>query len=187
MVFNDISEPIVNESVRPDWGLEPTLRLPMQKVVCACSALVTIGLARPAYADATLFIGATRTPTSRPVRGFAASLSLLIIGFEFEYSDTAEDTVAGAPALDSGMFNVLAQTPIPVAAMQFYATIGAGLYRERLGERQATSGGINTGGGVKISLAGPLRLRVDYRVFSLRGDPLHDTAQRLYAGLNLAF
>jgi hypothetical protein len=159
----------------------------MRKVLGAVSVLLTVGLARPAYADATLFIGANRTPTNRPARGVAAGLSLLIIGFEFEYSDTAEDITAGAPSLRSGMLNVLAQTPIPVAAMQFYATIGAGLYQERLGTRQETNGGVNAGGGVKISLLGPLRLRVDYRVFTLRGDPLHDHAQRLYAGLNLAF
>ena len=30
---------------------------------------------------------------------------------------------------------------------------------------------MNTGGGVKITLLGPLRVRVDYRVFTLRGEP----------------
>jgi hypothetical protein len=34
---------------------------------------------------------------------------------------------------------------------------------------------------------GPLRLRLDYRVFQLRGHPLHAQSQRLYAGLNLTF
>ena len=47
--------------------------------------------------------------------------------------------------------------------------------------------GINTGGGVKVSLLGPLRARVDYRVFKLRGDPLHAIVHRVYVGLNLAF
>jgi hypothetical protein len=46
---------------------------------------------------------------------------------------------------------------------------------------------VNTGGGVKISLLGPVKARVDYRVFKLRGDPLHSTVHRLYAGVNLAF
>ena len=61
------------------------------------------------------------------------------------------------------------------------------MYREQLDAREETSFGSNVGGGVKISLVGPLRLRFDYRLFSLRGDPLHRRPQRLYAGLNLAF
>ena len=40
---------------------------------------------------------------------------------------------------------------------------------------------------MKISLAGPLRLRLDYRVFTLQGDALHSKPQRFYAGLNLKF
>jgi hypothetical protein len=46
---------------------------------------------------------------------------------------------------------------------------------------------VNFGGGIKIHLAGPMRARVDYRVFNLKGHPRHDTIQRIYAGLNLAF
>ena len=30
-------------------------------------------------------------------------------------------------------------------------------------------------------------VRVDYRVFTLRGNPQHKNIQRIYAGLNLAF
>jgi hypothetical protein len=40
---------------------------------------------------------------------------------------------------------------------------------------------------VKINLAGPLRLRVDYRVFNLHGSPRHTPVQRWYAGVNLKF
>ena len=85
------------------------------------------------------------------------------------------------------MGNVLLQTPVPIAGLQFYATAGAGGYRERLGERQETSVGLNAGGGVKIRIAGPIRVRLDYRVFSLRGRALHPTIQRVYAGVNFAF
>jgi hypothetical protein len=42
-------------------------------------------------------------------------------------------------------------------------------------------------GGAKISLAGPLRLRVDYRIFNLHGSPRHNPVQRWYAGINLKF
>ena len=84
--------------------------------------------------------------------------------------------------------DLLVQTPIPLAGLQFYATTGAGVYRERLGTtHQETNVGVNTGGGVKISLFGPLKVRVDYRVFRLQGSPIHKTPQRVYVGLNLGF
>jgi hypothetical protein len=40
---------------------------------------------------------------------------------------------------------------------------------------------------VKISLVGPLALRVDYRVFKLGSGALYSPAHRIYAGLNLKF
>jgi hypothetical protein len=141
----------------------------------------------PAFADATLFIGSTTTPANRPAKGFAVGVGLLIVGFEFEFAETSENLVDGAPQLRTGMGNALIQTPIPVAGMQFYLTAGGGAYRETLAARQETHVGVNTGGGVKVSLLGPLRARLDYRVFKLRGDPLYSTVHRVYAGLNLAF
>lgn len=143
--------------------------------------------ATPAFADLTAFVGVNATPSNRPVRGLAAGITLLVVGFEFEYADTAEDLLASAPSLGTGMVNLLVQTPFPVAGLQFYGTAGGGFYRERLGTQRETHVGINVGGGVKISLAGPLRLRVDYRVFTLRGGPLHANPHRVYAGVNLAF
>jgi hypothetical protein len=154
-------------------------------------ALPLLLLATPAFADATLFIGSTTTPSNRVARGASIGVSLLVIGFEFEYADTSEDLDEAAPSLRTGMGNVLLQTPIPIAGMQFYATTGAGGYREQLGEeavqQQETHIAFNTGGGVKVSLLGPVRVRLDYRLFKLRGEPLHSTVHRVYAGLNLAF
>jgi hypothetical protein len=86
------------------------------------------------------------------------------------------------------MGNVLLQTPFPVAGVQFYVTTGGGGYREKLSTtHQETHFGVNTGGGAKITLLGPIRARLDYRVFKFRGKPLHSTVHRIYAGLNLAF
>lgn len=143
--------------------------------------------AAPAFADATVFIGSTSSPSNRTAKGFALGMGLLIVGFEFEYSSTSEEVSEAAPSLRTGMGNVLLQTPFPIFGFQPYATVGAGAYRERLGEIQETSVGVNTGGGVKITLIGPVRARVDYRVFNLRGNPLHATVHRVYAGANLAF
>jgi hypothetical protein len=151
------------------------------------AALLLIASAAPASADVTLFLGSTATPANRPVRGVAFGIGLLVVGFEFEFADTTETLSENAPALRTGMGNLLLQTPIPVAGMQFYLASGGGLYRERLDSRQETHIGLDGGGGVKIALLGPIRARIDYRVFKLRGAPLHSTVRRVYAGLNLAF
>jgi hypothetical protein len=157
----------------------------MRNVVAA--ACLLLFASTPAFADATLFIGTTTTPTNRAAKGAAIGVGLLIVGFEFEYASTNEDLAEAAPSLRTGMGNVLLQTPFPIASMQFYVTAGGGGYRETLAAREETHFGANTGGGVKVTLLGPVRARLDYRVFKLRGEPLHSTVQRLYAGLNLAF
>jgi opacity protein-like surface antigen len=148
--------------------------------------LALLAQAAPARADATLFLGVTPTPENRAARGFAVGFGLLVLGFEFEYANTVEDLAEAAPSLATGMGNVLLQTP-GIGGVQLYGTAGAGLYREQLAAHSETSVGLNTGGGVKVRLAGPLRIRLDYRAFRLQGDPLHKTYQRVYAGVNLAF
>jgi len=142
-------------------------------------------VAAPAYADVTAFIGATTTPANRLVRGVAAGGGLLIIGFEFEYADTTDDLTAGAPSLKSGMGNVLLQTPAPIFGVEPYFTTGGGIYRERLGDRADTGFGMNIGGGAKVTLLGPLRLRVDYRLFRLGSGALYSPSHRIYVGLNI--
>ena len=151
------------------------------------AAVVLLGVASPAFADATAFLGTTSTPANRQARGFALGIGLLVVGFEFEYASTAEEPDDAAPGLRTGMGNVLLQTPFAVFGMQPYFTTGGGVYRETLGTLSETQFGINSGGGVKVSLLGPVRARIDYRVFHLRGEPQHDTVHRVYAGLNLRF
>lgn len=151
------------------------------------ATLLLVLASSPAFADATLFLGSTTTPTNRPAKGFAVGVGLLVVGFEFEFAETSENLAEGSPSLRTGMGNVLFQTPVSVAGMQFYLTTGGGAYREVLADRQETHVGINTGGGVKVSLLGPIKARLDYRVFKLRGEPLYKTVHRVYAGLNLTF
>jgi hypothetical protein len=137
-----------------------------------------------AHADFTTFLGVSTTPTTRSAKGLAFGISLIVIGFEFEYAGAVEKSIDGAPSVRTGMLNGLIQTPTKT---QLYLTAGGGFYRERLGTASETSIGTNVGGGIKFSLAGPIRLRVDYRVFSFRGDPLYPHPQRIYGGLNVAF
>ena|SRR5262252_6849171 len=142
--------------------------------------------AAPARADITGFIGANMTPSSRQVRGGALGFGVLVIGAELEFAFTPDDPPASAPSLTTGMGNLLLQTPT-IAGFQPYFTTGGGFYREELGAHSDTGFGLNTGGGVKISVAGPIRLRVDYRVFKLGSGALISPAHRIYAGLNLKF
>ena len=149
--------------------------------------LIVVSIPRPAAADLTAFVGITPTPENRALRGFAFGFGLLIVGFEFEYANAIEDTAEALPSLQTGSGNVLIQTPVEISGIQLYGTIGGGVYRERLQVLQETHFASNLGGGAKIRLAGPLRLRLDYRVLRLRGNPIHDTYQRFYVGANLAF
>ena len=156
-------------------------------VLVAALALAVL-IPAPAYADATLFLGANTSPANRSTRGVAVGAGLLILGFEFEYSDTTDDVTVGAPALKTGMGNVLLQSPVSFAGIQPYVTVGGGVYKEQLGTTVDNLGfGMNTGGGLKISLVGPIRLRVDYRVFTLQNGARTTPAHRVYAGINLKF
>ena len=138
----------------------------------------------PALADGTAFWGFSPTVSTRSTTGFSIGVSLLIVGFEFEYAHLNEDTTAGAPGLSTGMFNALVMTP---TRMQLYVTAGGGVYHESLAAVGNTNVGINVGGGVKVPLAGPIRLRVDYRVMTLNGSPVTKSVQRIYFGANIAF
>jgi hypothetical protein len=46
---------------------------------------------------------------------------------------------------------------------------------------------LNTGGGLKVKVAGPIRLRLDYRMFRLQGSPQTPVMHRIYGGATLAF
>jgi hypothetical protein len=152
--------------------------------------LLIVSHASPAFADATAFLGVHTNPDRQQVRGFAGGVSLLVVGFEGEYANAGEDETDGIPSLRTISGNVFAQTPFPILGMRFYATTGVGVYREEVDaiDHEETNVVFNTGGGVKISLLGPLRARLDYRVLKLRGEPLRESVvHRVYAGLNLAF
>lgn len=153
-------------------------------------AAAMIAQAAPAHADATAFIGANTTPENRRVQGFSVGFGALLFGFEFEYGNTPESNDAVgqvAPALKTFSTNVLLQAPFAIYGFQPYFTAGGGVYRERLADFEQTGFAPNIGGGVKISLIGPVRLRVDYRVFTLGDAALYSPSHRIYAGVNFKF
>jgi hypothetical protein len=162
------------------------------------TVLGLLGAAAPASADLTAFVGVSPSPSTRPGWGAALGAGLLVVGFEFEYCRLEEDSLEAVPSVKTGMGNLLVQTPISIHGWQLYGTIGGGVYRERLGDLTETSFAGNLGGGAKVTLSGAFRLRFDYRMFTLRGDPIpgsalaagdheHGRVHRFYAGLNLNF
>jgi hypothetical protein len=151
------------------------------------AAVLSVCVPGRALADVTAFIGANTSPANRQVKGAALGAGLLIIAFEFEYAATTEDLAAAAPGLKTGMGSVLLQTPVALMGIQPYFATGGGFYQEELGARRDRGLAVGTGGGAKISLAGPLRLRVDYRVIKLGSGALTSPTHRIYAGLNLKF
>ena len=157
----------------------------MNRTFRAALVVLLMALPAPAFADVTAFLGFLNKPDTRPARGFAAGIGLLVVALEFEYMNAPEDLVDARPSLTTGMGNVLVQTPF--SRLQFYGTVGAGVYRETLGDLRETHVGTNIGGGVKFGLIGPLRARVDYRIFNLRGEAQHPTLHRFYAGANIKF
>jgi hypothetical protein len=152
--------------------------------------LILFGPATAAFADLTAFIGAQVNDDRQAFRGLAVGAGILIVGFEFEFAHAGEDESSGLSSLTSGSGNVLLQTPVPIFGIQLYVTTGAGVYREKLEriDHQETNLAVNTGGGAKITLIGPLRVRLDYRAVKLNGEPLRPSViHRIYAGINLAF
>ncbi|TAK12335.1 MAG: hypothetical protein EPO35_11430 [Acidobacteria bacterium] len=154
-------------------------------VISAIALAAVFALAAPAQADVTAFLGRSTTPAGHAVKGGAVGIGLLVVGFEVEGAIHTEDALKKIPGLKTGMGNVMVQTP--TGGAQLYATIGGGLYRETLGTASETSFATNIGGGIKIGLVGPLRLRADYRVLNLRGTPKYATVQRFYVGASLKF
>ncbi|HKB10512.1 MAG TPA: hypothetical protein VKD69_07655 [Vicinamibacterales bacterium] len=160
----------------------------MNRIATLGGALVlSLVVPAAARADVTAFLGANTTPANRQVRGGALGFGLLVVGVEFEYAFTPDDPTANAPSLKTGTGNLMLQTPFAIFGFQPYFTTGGGFYQEELGVRSDSGFTFNTGGGAKISLVGPLRLRVDYRVFKLGSGALDSPAHRIYAGLNLKF
>lgn len=160
----------------------PSTRL-RSLVIGFLTASVLFVVPATAAADVTAFLGLGAKPATRAARGLSLGVTLLVVGFEGEYSSISEDSADNAPRVRTGMINALVQTP--TSGAQVYATAGAGVYRESFtnGPRE-TNTGVNIGGGIKLGLLGPVKLRLDYRIFKFRGDALHKTVHRVYVGLN---
>ena len=152
-------------------------------VIAVATSAALFAVPAAASADITAFLGLGTKPATRAARGLSFGVTLVVVGFEAEYADISEDIADGAPHVRTGMINALVQTPTKGA--QVYATAGAGVFRESFRNGpQETNTGLNIGGGIKLGLIGPLKLRLDYRIFKFRGEAIHKTVHRIYVGLN---
>lgn len=147
--------------------------------------LLGVGADR-AFADLTVFAGSTTT-SPRATLGAALGLSLQPVGVEFEYGGTPADPLAGRPALRTGLFNLVIGTRLSDRRIQVYGSAGGGLYRERLEGYARTDFAVSGGGGLYLRLTGPFRVRLDYRLFVLRGAGPDRRLRRAYAALSVAF
>jgi hypothetical protein len=161
-------------------------RMSRDPVYAAARTALLLVLLTPAvaWADVTAFLGIATSDGHRSARGVSLGLSLLVVGFEFEYANIAENEPKGAPSMKTTMFNGVVQSP---GRTQVYASAGGGYYTQNYRDLSESGFGTNVGGGIKIGIAGPLRLRVDYRVFSQKGEPFQKTTQRWYFGANISF
>ena len=169
----------------------PSIRRILASALLAASFLVLTPA--PARADITAFLGTARRAASTAAQtnsmhgmpGISIGVGLIAVGFEVEVATQPEDTVKQVSGLKTGLANVLVQTP--TGNTQLYATAGGGLYQESIGTVTSTNLATNIGGGLKLAISGPIRLRIDYRIIHLRGKTTGDNYQRFYVGANLKF
>jgi len=160
-------------------------RIGLRLLTAAVTIAMLLGLAAPARADLTAFWGFSPTVATRSSQGFSIDVTKAIVGGEFEWANINEKKADLAPGLKTYVFNGMLVTP--GRKVQFYLVAGWGRYRETLNTVERTGDMTNLGVGLKYRLLGPVKLRLDYRVFSLHGSPVVKTPKRFYAGITLGF
>ena len=138
--------------------------------------------------NATIFTGFVPTPAVRPTMGFAFGGGIAPTGFELELARTGSRLSKGAPALQTFMVSFFGSFPIPVKRLRVYGIGGIGLWNEQFEDGHgAGEFGKNLGIGALYEIAGPLKARLDYRVFffnsSQDATPVYAHPQRLTVGL----
>jgi hypothetical protein len=128
----------------------------------------------------------------RPAIGGAVGYCLESVCVETEYARTFENSVSRAPAVSTLGFRFLVLFRSPVQHIKLYGVYGVGMHLEK--GRYANEGVNeyrNLGGGGLLTLAGPLELRLEYRLLILRGldhdPPFQWHPQYLSTGLTVSF
>lgn len=167
----------------------------MRRLLSRAAWLVALVLMNPvsARADATVLVGLTSVEGLRPSFAWSFSYRPSAVGVEVEYLSTKPgDYTAG------GVFASVIVQPVTISNMQIFVLGGVGVWGEGVegGKRTGLLGAANVGGGVLVGLVGPLRLRLDYRLFRLGEvskeeigaiSPSRKHPQRIAAGLYFRF
>jgi hypothetical protein len=145
--------------------------------------------------DTTVFIGGV-APAGRGLRGATLGWGQDVIRGELEVWDTGGGASLSRPGHGGLSGGILIQSRPNERGLQYFGTAGFGLYFEDFGsgfssgEAEAKYLGV----GIKLRLAGPLRLRAEYRAFLLGEAPdaspeadLETFPHRLTVGLTLQF
>ena len=124
-----------------------------------------------------------------PSTGFAVALKPHPgpVSVEFEYLRSRSDPVASGSGIATFAGNILVQPLQQRSRFQFYGTLGVGLYSVMRDYQGSTDSARNIGGGAKVTLAGPWKLRMDYRAFLLAGTGGEQLAHRFYVGIAAGF
>jgi len=163
-----------------------------------CGILLTLSAAQAAAQpesglNLTTFAGMAMVPGAHAVLGVAVGVKprdQVPVSLEFEYARTRSDPAGGVPSIASFVGNILIHPSRHPPGLRIYGTIGAGLYVQILNRRSSEANDAwNIGGGIKIALAGPLQLRLDYRSFFLAPvtGEYHSNEHRVYAGITLGY
>ena len=151
---------------------------------------------RSAHADVTAFVGGMTPAGMRQVIGGSAGRFLSpSVGVELEVARAVWGDTRSRRRVDVFTVNYLIQTPTRRRRPQLYGSLGFGIYGETTSDGRGSGevGVGSMGAGVKVRLAGPLRIRLEYRLFRL-GDPvdaspdlmIHRNQQRVSIGVGVA-
>lgn len=156
------------------------------------SAAPAVAQTQESGVSITTLAGVAIAPGPHPATGIAVGLRPQPgpISLEFEYSRSRSGVVGGEPGILTLAGNILVQPSRQRSRFQFYGTFGVGLYALPSGhDVSEPESARNIGGGTKIALAGPLKLRMDYRAFLLARLPgeTHSNEHRVYVGIVAGF
>jgi hypothetical protein len=150
----------------------------------ALAVLSILATATPARADANLAVGALAFRGVFPVIGISAGHSHdfgEFVGWELEFAKA----LRGGPTTYGG--SVLVRSSVIADTLRVYGSFGMGLHGP--GPSSGQIGFLSVGGGTKIRTAGPLWLRLDYRVLLHGADTPPDIRhlQRVMGGVGVEF
>jgi hypothetical protein len=109
------------------------------------------------------------------------------VSLEFEYLRSRPDPFASGSGIASLAGNILVQPSWQRSRFQYYGTLGVGFYSLVRDYQGSTDSARNIGGGAKVTLAGPWKLRMDYRAFLLARTGGAQLAHRFYVGVVAGF